>query len=160
MATPRHPKFDARAQERFLNHFLEHGLLYLAAMAAGVSATTVTKLCKADKAFEEKYNAALEVYRDKLEEEAHRRAVKGVDEEHYFKGEHTHTVTRYSDRLMELLLKRHRHEYRENVTVNANVTGGVFVMPAEAMTSQQWEEQPSDSSTTGKGAGKRPPTPR
>ena len=50
-----------------------------------------------------------------LEDEAQRRAM-GYEEDVYYKGEKVGTVTKYSDKLMEVLLKANAPEkYRERV---------------------------------------------
>jgi len=50
------------------------------------------------------------------EEEAHRRAVDGVKEPVYYKGARVDTIAKYSDKLLELLLKADQPaKYREHV---------------------------------------------
>lgn len=133
-------KFDTKAKNRFLKHFRLHGLVCSAAKAANVSAVTVRAHRKDNAKFEEAYTNALELYRDDIESEAYRRATEGVEEDKYYKGAYSHTVKHYSDRLMELLLKRHRPEYRDKIAIDANVSGGVLILPASQMTSKEWEE--------------------
>ena len=137
-------KFNKRAKDKFLAHFREHGLLHLAAKAANVTTETVRNHRKDDPEFSEAYDTALEEFRDELEQEAYRRAVQGVEEDHYFKGDHTHTTVKYSDRLMELLLKRHRPEYRDKITADVNVQGGVLLLPTNELDSKEWEETPDE----------------
>lgn len=84
------------------------------------------------------WDNSLERYRDDLEAEAHRRAFSGTEEGVWYKGELVGTETKYSDRLMEVLLRGERPEkFRDNVKVNAEITGGVLVVPAE-MTVEQY----------------------
>lgn len=133
-------KFDTKARNRFFKHFREYGLLHLAADAAGVTAETIRNHRKKSKTFAARYESTLEMFRDEVEQEAHRRATKGVETDHYSKdGDYTHTVTKYSDRLMETILKRHRPEYRDKIAVEATVAGGVLVLPHSKMTSKEWE---------------------
>ena len=51
---------------------------------------------------------ALEEAADRLEMEAFRRAVEGIGEDRFFKGDVVGRVTRYSDRLLMFLLKARR----------------------------------------------------
>lgn len=58
-----------------------------------------------------------------LEQEAYRRAVEGVEEPVYQGGELVGTVRRYSDKLLEFLLRGRRPQvYRENAGPDAPVT--------------------------------------
>lgn len=132
-------KFNAKARTKFLKHFRQYGLLHLAAAAAGVTTETVRNHRKDDPDFDELYEETLEQYRDDLEMAAHARAVEGVEQDKYFKGEYTHTEVQYSDRLLELMLKRHRPEYRDKIDVAATVKGGIAVLPEPNLTSEEWE---------------------
>lgn len=56
---------------------------------------------------------------DALEAEARRRAVDGVPEPVFHQGKKCGTVKKYSDRMLEILLKGHRPEkFREKVDMN------------------------------------------
>lgn len=100
--------------------------------------------------FHEAWDAALEIGNDYLEKEAQRRAVDGYEEPVVHKGIQAFvrdaqtgaleldengqpiplTVRRYSDRLLEILLKARRPEkFRENMKIEAHVTGGVLAIP-------------------------------
>ncbi len=100
--------------------------------------------------FHEAWDAALEIGNDYLEQEAQRRAVAGYEEPIVHKGIQAFvrdavtgeleldvngrpiplTVRRYSDRLLEVLLKARRPEkFRENMRIEAHVTGGVLAIP-------------------------------
>lgn len=106
--------FDAAAQERFLSA-LAKGLSVKAAVeAAGVGRRTPYSLRERDPEFARAWESAFEAGTDAYEDEARRRALEGVPEPITFKGEVTGTVQRYSDRLLELVLKARRPEkYRE-----------------------------------------------
>ena len=61
--------------------------------------------------------------------EAHRRAVKGVDEPVFWKGEIAGHVRKYSDRLLETLLRAHDPaKYGNGSTSNVTVNSGVQVV--------------------------------
>lgn len=146
-------KFNKPQRMRFLKHYIEFGLLYLAAEAAGVTTQTVRNHRSSNPEFDELCTDALEYFRDTLEAEAIRRAHDGVDTEHYFRGEHTHTETKYSDTLLITLLKRHRKEYRDKIDIDATVRGGLLVVPEEAVTSKDWEKNET-SGNKGNAKGK------
>jgi hypothetical protein len=94
-----------------------------AAEAVKVSKPTLYALREADPEFARKWEEAIEASIDELEEEARRRAYEGVDEPVFFKGKQCRSVKRYSDGLMQTLLKAHRPEkYRENVKVESDLT--------------------------------------
>lgn len=100
--------------------------------------------------FHEAWDAAVDIGNDYLEKEAQRRAVEGYEEPVVHKGIQAFvrdpntgeleldgngkpiplTIRRYSDRLLEILLKARRPEkFRENVKIEAEVTGGVLAIP-------------------------------
>lgn len=100
-------------------------------LAAYEACGNVTKACKKlklprdtfytwlkeDKDFKAAYDAAAIKAVGVLEDEANRRAVEGVLEPVYHKGEKVGTVRRYSDTLLIVLLKAHAPEkYRERVS--------------------------------------------
>lgn len=85
------------------------------------------------------FDQALQDYRESLEAEVHRRAVDGWDEPVYQKGEMVGLIRRHSDRMLELLIKKNIPEYRDKVSVDASVKGGVMVVPATAQTMDEWE---------------------
>ena len=64
--------------------------------------------------FAAQWDEAMQVAVDALEAEARRRAVEGVDEPVYYKGQLIDTIKKYSDNLLITLLKAHRPEkFRE-----------------------------------------------
>jgi hypothetical protein len=112
---------------------------------------------KTDEEFAKEWDMALEEAIDSLEQEAWRRARDGVDDPVIHKGMMTmHVVTdpltgeetvqpltvkKYSDRLMEVLLKAHRPKFRDKVEHSGKVqTGGVLVV-RELPSEEEWEER-------------------
>ncbi len=82
---------------------------------ASISRHTAYDRRKADPAFARAWDEALESATDALEREARRRAVEGTLEPVFYRGEECGQVRKYSDRLLEILLKAHRPaKYREN----------------------------------------------
>jgi len=151
MNLPAQYKFDDDARKRFLAFYEQHGLLYQAALAAGVCAQTVKNHLKDDEAFSAQFDEVKGRFRDRVEEEIHRRAIEGYDEyvtcgkgvvmdPNVPEGQPARILTqrRFSDRLLEFHAKRHIPEYRDKSTVDVNVTGGVLLIPA-GMSAEEWK---------------------
>lgn len=118
---------DPAVREIYLEELASCGVMIQAADKAGVSTQTVRDHRKLDTDFDELVDVALQRYRQMLHGEAHRRAVDGVDEPVIGgrnKDEVVCYVRRYSDRLLELMLKRHDPEFRveQKVTVSGTST--------------------------------------
>lgn len=115
----------------FLEVFTRLGTVWRGCQAAQISRTQVYKWLKNDAVFAEAFTVAEAEFADRLEDAILGRATRGVQKGIYYKGKRIDTVTEYSDRLGELAMKAHKPEkYREHVDLNANVTGGVLVVPA------------------------------
>jgi hypothetical protein len=101
----------------FLKALAESGNVTIAARQAKVGRTLVYETERADPAFKEAWLNALEEAADLLEEEARRRAYKGVKKPVFQGGECVGFIQEYSDTLLIFLLKgirpkkfRDRHE--------------------------------------------------
>lgn len=117
---------NARA---YLDRVAETGCLSRSAVDVGLRPGSVNKWRETDEEFEAGVQESLELYRDSLRAEIRRRGRDGYDEPLTHKGEKTgQTVKKYSDKLLELEAKRHDPTYRDRVTVDANVKGGVLVV--------------------------------
>ncbi len=135
-------KFDAAAQRRYLKRYAETGMKGLSAEVAGVTSECVRIHRNASKAFKLKEAQAYEKFCDSLEEEARRRAQDGVLEPVFQGGLHVGDKRRFSDTLMDRLLKRHRpKEYSERSAIDMNVQGGVLVTPGKAVNDADWEKR-------------------
>lgn len=111
------------AQDAFLEAYKELGTVRAAAERVGIGYRTHARWLATDPDYEERWRTeAKEVVADKIEEEAMRRAVDGVDRPVYQGGTKVGTVREFSDTLMVLLLKALRPEkYRENVHHSGSV---------------------------------------
>lgn len=140
----------------FLRAFAVRGIVLDGLKAAGVSRNLVNEYWKPnDEWFATLYDAALEEAADSIEAEAFRRAVTGYDEPVIFQGmptvvvdkdtgeERNLTVRKYSDALMQTLLKGSRPEkYRDNHKVQHELppgSTGVLIVPA-AVDPKSWEQ--------------------
>ncbi len=113
----------------FLDNLAEGATVRAAAQQAGVARSTVYAHRAADAEFAEAWDDAYEAGNDQLEDEAHRRAVEGVDEPVFHRGEIVGHVTKYSDQLLMFLLRGRRPDRygtsRSRVEVSApTLTGG------------------------------------
>jgi len=113
-------KLTPARQVRFLKALAETGSVATSAAVAGTSRTRVYELRKTDPAFASAWEDSEEIAADRLEEEARRRAVKGVEEPLVSAGKLVRdengqpiTIRRYSDNLLLALIKAHRPPQRE-----------------------------------------------
>jgi hypothetical protein len=102
--------------DAFLAALAECGILSQAAEAAGVDRATVWRRRQDDAEFAKACDEAIDMAADKLEGEARRRALEGVEEPVYQGGQLIGTKTVYSDSLLALLLKgRRKRVFAERV---------------------------------------------
>lgn len=102
--------------DAFLAALAECGILSQAAEAAGVDRVTVWRRRQDDAEFARACDEAIDMAADKLEGEARRRALEGVEEPVYQGGQLIGTKTVYSDSLLALLLKgRRKRVFAERV---------------------------------------------
>ena len=114
--------------ESYLDHLSKTGRHLASAAHAGIVYRRLTELRKADPEFDSEVTQAMRRYGELLEKAAHDRGVDGWEEPVFHKGTKCGTVKRWSDRLLELSLKRHCPEYREKFQGEVQVTGGVLVV--------------------------------
>jgi hypothetical protein len=112
-----------RVRATFLRELRKRGNVSDAARKARIDRTTAYRWRDAEPEFAAAWDEAIEHAIDVMESEAYRRAVEGVDEPVFGRigkdqdGE-VGTIRKYSDALMNTLLKAHRPEkYRERVDV-------------------------------------------
>jgi hypothetical protein len=110
------PRVRARAKDAFVRELAETGNVTTASRAANISRNTAYEWREADAAFKSLWDEAVDVSTDMLEAEARRRAVQGWDEPVFHQGRKVGKIRKYSDRMLEILLKGHRPEkFRERV---------------------------------------------
>lgn len=117
-------------KERFLKELARRANVSAAAKKAKIPRSTVYDWYKADEEFARRWDEAVDVAVDGLEEEAWRRAKDGVLKPVYQKGEKVGQVREYSDQLMVTLLKAHKPEkYRERTSTELSGPGGAPLGP-------------------------------
>jgi hypothetical protein len=89
----------------FLASFAKQGNVGRACKKAGVSRQAVTQRRHRDPEFERLYQEAKRSAKDRLEEEAYRRAVTGTRKPVFYLGEKVAEVREYSDGLLKMLLQ-------------------------------------------------------
>ena len=94
--------------------------------------TAITTWCRGFPGFAARLELANEESADRLELEARRRAVEGVDEPVFYQGVEVGTVRKYSDALLQFLLKARRPDvFRERVEHSGAVLVGVVEIPSD-----------------------------
>ena len=112
-------------KEAFLAAYAEVGNITQAAEIAGIDRNTHYFWMNTDPEYPARFRQAEEQACDRLEAEARRRAVQGVDEPVFYQGEQCGVVRKYSDTLLIFLLKGARPEkYRERVSQEISGVGG------------------------------------
>lgn len=124
--TPTHEKFV-----KFLATYSHIGVIHRAAEMVGLNYNLVSKERKRNPAFEEKFLLARKIAADRVEAEVQRRAVEGFQEPVIYQGQHMKDedgnpmyITKYSDRMLELLAKAVKPEkFRERYEVTGKDGG-------------------------------------
>lgn len=123
MADVRTNRTSQRARVAFIDELRKRGNVSEAAAASGIGRRTAYELRDRDPDFAAAWEDAINAAVDAMEGEAWRRAVEGVDEPVFgrvAKDEDGQigVIRKYSDSLMQTLLKAHRPEkYRERAEV-------------------------------------------
>jgi hypothetical protein len=120
---PNRTKKTPEKYEKFLASLRKTGgNIARAARAEKIDRSTAYRWREEDKDFAARWDEAIQDGLDDLEEEARRRAYKGLRQAIYYKGAVVGYEYEYSDTLMIFLLKGGRPEkYKERHEVNLNV---------------------------------------
>lgn len=137
-------RVSLKKRQLFLDMLAQTGRVITAAKAAGwVDTSYVHRLRRNDEDFAKAWAQAEEAAADILEEEMTRRAVDGVLEPVFYKGEVVGFKTNYSDQLGMFLLRGLRpgkYNPKQGDT-NVNVKFGVAVLPMTSPNADVWEQQ-------------------
>jgi len=129
----RHPHDDSSDSSRtrverwdrdeWLQAFRDLGMVSKACEAIGISRQTAYVERQRNEDFAIAWADVEEETTEEMEREAYRRAVEGVEEPMVSAGVHVTSVRKYSDRLLEFMLKARRPEkYRDRVDVKHSGT--------------------------------------
>ncbi|WP_374312455.1 hypothetical protein [Dongia sp.] len=120
-------KFDTDTKATFLLHLRRHGNITRAAAAVGVSRSTVVAHKADDPVFAQEWEDAMEGLLDEAEEELRNRAIDGVEEPVFYKGEVVGFITRKSDSNLQCLLRAKRRDVfgdKQDVNLKGAVATG------------------------------------
>lgn len=140
MAKKRRLIFDDIVKNLFLDSVSRTGLVAKSARLIGTNSRRIKTECELDKEFAEDFQEALVEYAESCQEELHRRAIDGVEEDVYFQGVKCGTKINYSDSLLTMLVKAKSPEFREKLSVDTTIHGGVLLTLPQAPDPQAWLE--------------------
>jgi hypothetical protein len=134
---PRAKSSPTRARARdwkpvFLRALREERSVTAACLRAGIDRTAAYRHRRDDAEFAEAWRGVDTAITDDLEREAIRRAVDGVEEPEFYKGEIVGSTRRYSDSLLQFLLKGRRREVYGDRTELTGADGGPIQLQAIA----------------------------
>ena len=119
-------KIPSESKDLFIKHLKQTCNVTASVLVAGCSRKAIYNTRDRDEEFAEEWDAAIAEATDTLEAEARRRAVDGFEEPVYYQGVQVGAVRKYSDRMLELLLKGHTPEkYKDRVQHSGDVKVGV-----------------------------------
>ena len=114
-------KISENDYDTFLKHLAEYGNIKKAAELSNISYSAIFRYRKKNKKFNKEMESALESAAVLLEDEAKRRAIEGIEEPIFYKGQSTGSKIKYSDKLLITLLKAHYPEKYAEKTIVATV---------------------------------------
>jgi hypothetical protein len=107
----------------FLTALGEHGMVTLACQTIGIGRSTAYEARQSDEQFALAWADVEELTTEKMEREAYRRAVEGVQRDVLFQGDKVGEERHYSDTLLIFMLKSRRPDrYRDNVKIEHSGT--------------------------------------
>ena len=136
LSRPRRATTRARRTTRaaFLQAYRRAGTLASAARQVHVSRGAHYRWLQQDPDYAAAFHEANEEVADTLETEARRRALEGVEEPVFYKGERIGSTRRYSDSLLILLLMAKRpDQFRERMDVTSTVDHGTVVIDPQIL---------------------------
>jgi len=133
-------------RQAYLREVAATGLLCRSAFRLDFWTGPFKDLRKKDPEFDTQVKEALALYGELLEAEAHRRGVDGWEEPVFFHGAECGRIKKHDGRLLELKLKRFVPEYRERVSVDAALTGGVLIVNRPAASAEEWVQRAAEKS--------------
>ena len=101
-------------KEAFLEALASTGNATSSARKIGIGRSTAYSWRLSDPDFASRWEDAIAMATDRLAFEARRRALDGVEEVRYFKGEPVGSIRRYSDQLLMFLLRAYRPDVYRN----------------------------------------------
>lgn len=119
------PKRTAKKDGEFFDALRDGKSVTASAADVGYARRSVYEWREADEEFRKAMDEAVEEGTDRMEDEAHRRAVHGTEKPVYQGGKHVGSVREFSDTLMIFMLKSRRPEkYKDRVANEHSGPGG------------------------------------
>ena len=134
----------AETKAAFLAKLAETGNASEAAESVGFARKTMYRHRDSDEEFDTGWIAAQEEAYDKLEREAWRRGVEGVDEPVFYQGEVCGHVRRYSDNMLGTLLRGNRPKKYNRMATPVNPGDGESMPVTFVGLVQFAQEDPTD----------------
>lgn len=103
-------RLHPRTLDAFLTHLAAKGSVSYAANRAGLDRRVVYRLKASDEAFAARWEEALQIGVERLQDDAMKRALDGVERPVWRGGKQVGSVQQYDNRLLQFLLKAHRPE--------------------------------------------------
>lgn len=129
--------------ELYLGFLETSGRKRYSAIMAGVAPGRMAYLMSKNSDLQAMELSAMQGYCELVKAAIHDRAINGVPRSVYFKGRVVGTEMHYSDTLLLALAKAHMPEFRDSVSVDANVKAGVLVVHT-SLDPEDWEKQYGD----------------
>ncbi len=147
---PRATRITPAIKAEFVRIYAETGVLNTAAVALGIDRHRFIGERKTDPEFDDAVKRAYQQFQDTLEAEVLTVAREGREEDVFYMGVKMPDKKRvHSDRILELAAKRHIAEYRDKITADVNVSGGLMIVPGVAASVAEWQkENGSDDDAT------------
>lgn len=115
-------KLTKKVKALFLERLRKTCNVTMSCKAINITRRRIYYAKNAQPDFSDDWDAAIAEGTDMLESEARRRAVDGYEEPVFYQGEQVGVIRRYSDRMLELLLKGHLPEkYKDRVQHTGDV---------------------------------------
>lgn len=132
-------QFDQDIKQRFLEVLSETANVVEARKAVGLTARRLFLLRESDSEFARDWDLCFQIGVSSLESEAIRRARDGVEEPVFYKGEEVARVLKYSDGLLQFLLKGNmRERYGDRVQADLR-TVSIDSERLKALTNEELE---------------------
>jgi hypothetical protein len=124
---PGHSAKTLQLKKAFCRAYAEIGTITHAAQKLGIGHGLVEDWRREDPDFVKDFEGAAVEYVHKLEREADRRGVEGIDKGIYYKGEKVDVEREYSDTLLIFRLKRLDPAYRERTEISGPGGGPILI---------------------------------
>lgn len=134
-------KFDEDRRAIFLENLSKTGRWYESAKVADISYQCVKDTIKRDSSFESLTKLAEGEYKNLLHREAQRRAVEGVEDPVFYEGKIVGYRQKFSDRLLEIMLKRHDPAFKDSLSVSGGIDVQVGVLAVTTGKTKKTPEQ-------------------